>query len=343
LRLLLLILILICNGVANAQTIGGEAVFNFLKLPPSPLLTASGGVNVSYTVPDVGMASNQPALFNEALHSVTGLSFNNYFAGINAYHISGAYHVKEANITLGGSIFYVDYGNLQQTDAAGNNLGSFHPRDYTIQISAAKKYLEKWQYGLSLKFIQSNYGQYNSSAIAFDAGISYKDSAALFSAGLVAKNMGVQLKTFQGTGEDLPFDMQLGLTKKLAAAPIAFSVTAQHLHQWDINYNDTIFNQPLNESNNNSFADKLFNHFVVATHINLGNNLEVLAGYNRLRRSELNIGSDGNGLNGFSMGFAARFRKLQVQYGRAYFQRNTAYNQFAIHIKLDEMFGLGSL
>lgn len=342
-RILLFILIIIFNGVTHAQTLGGQAIFNFLKLPASPLLSATGGVNVSYSANDEGLASNQPALYNEALHSITGLSFNNYFAGISAFHLTGAYHLQNVNTTLGGGITYIDYGNLQQTDAAGNQQGSFHPRDYAIQISAARKYLEKWHYGLTFKFIQSNYGQYNSSAIAFDAGLLYKDSAALFSAGLVAKNMGVQLKTFQGTNEDLPFDLQLGLTKKLAEAPFAFSVTAQNLHQWDINYNDTIYNQSININNSNSFADKLFNHFVVATHVYLGNHIEVVAGYNRLRRTELNIGSDGNGLNGFSMGFAARFRKLQVQYGRAYFQRNTAYNQFAIHIKLNEMFGLGTL
>jgi hypothetical protein len=343
LRLYCFILLVLFGGVANAQTLGGQAVFNFLKLPASPLLSASGGVNVSYTATDVGLASNQPALLNEALHSVAGLSFNNYFAGINAYHLSGAHHIQNVNTTLGGGITYIDYGNMPQTDAAGNQQGSFHPRDYFIQFSAARKYLEKWQYGLSVKFIQSNYGQYNSSAIAFDAGILYKDSAALFSAGLLAKNMGVQLKTFQGTNEDLPFDLQLGLTKKLADAPLAFSLTAQNLHQWNISYNDTAYNQTINAGNNNSFAENLFNHFVIATHIYLGNHIELVTGYNRLRRSELNIGSDGNGLNGFSMGFAARFRKLQVQYGRAYFQRNTAYNQFAIHIKLNEMFGLGTL
>ena len=329
--------------MANAQTIGGQAAFNFLKLPASPLLTASGGVNVSYDANDVGFAFNQPALYNEALHSITGLSFNNYFDGINAFHLTGAYHLSKSNTTVGAGIIYIDYGNIQQTDATGNQQGLFHPRDYTIQFSAAKKYLDKWHYGLSFKYIQSNYGQYNSSAIAFDAGILYKDSSALFTAGLLAKNMGVQLKTFQGTNEDLPFDLQLGLTKRLADAPFAFSVTAQHLHQWDINYNDTAFDQSINVVNNNSFADKLFNHFVFASHIYLGNHVEVVAGYNRLRRTELNIGSDGNGLNGFSMGFAARFRKLQLQYGRAYFQRNTAYNQFAIHIKLNEMFGLGTL
>ena len=82
---------------------------------------------------------------------------------------------------------------------------------------------------------------------------------------------------------------------------------------------------------------------MLGTHIYLGQNLEVTLGYNFLRRYELNLGNAGNGLNGFSMGFKAKFNKLQVQYARAYYQRNNAYNQFGINLNLQKTFGIKGL
>ena len=327
----------------KGQTIGGHAVYNFLKLPASPKLSSLGGVNVSYSNDDVGLAVNNPAILNESLHTQLALSFNSFFASTKAYHLAGAYHSNKINTAFGGSIFFVDYGNIPQTNAAGNMEGTFHPTDFAIQFSASKKYLEKWQYGLSVKFIHSNYGQYRSSGLAFDAGVFFNDSVNLFSAGLVAKNMGMQLSSYNNEKEDLPFDLQAGITKRLAKAPLGFSMSAQQIHQLNILYNDTTFNNENGFTSTPSFLNKFFNHFIFATHIYLGKNLEMNIGYNRLRRYELNMGSAGNGLNGFSTGFKARFNKLHFQYARAWFQRAFAYNQLGVNIHLNKLFSLSEL
>jgi hypothetical protein len=182
---------------------------------------------------------------------------------------------------------------------------------------------------------------YKSSAFAIDFGVLYSDSANKLFASVLAKNMGFQLKTYAGESEDLPFDLQIGITKRLQNAPFGFSVSAQHLHQFDILYNDASFNAENGFSSGNNFFNKLLNHFVVATHIYVGNNLEATIGYNHLRRQELNIGSSGNGLNGFSMGARIKFSKLQIEYGRSNYQRNISYNQLGLNLQLNELFGLG--
>jgi len=329
--------------IGRTQTIGGSSAYNFLKLPSTPLLTAAGGVNASYKTDEVGLTANNPALLSPDLHSQLDLSFNNFLDGIKTYSLTGAYRYERLNTTLGAHIYFVDYGSIPQTDAAGNINGSFHPVDYVVQVSAARKYLERWNYGASLKFINSNYQLYKSSAIALDFGVLYSDSSNLLFASALAKNMGVQLKTYAGESEDLPFDLQIGITKRLAKAPFGFSVTAQHLHQLNILYNDANFNADNDFSSNNNFFNKLFNHFVVAGHIYLGSNLEATIGYNYLRRQELNIGSSGNGLNGFSMGMRIKFSKLQVLYARSNYQRNVSYNQLGLTLTLSEFKGLGKL
>ena len=229
-----------------------------------------------------------------------------------------------------------------QADAAGNMLGQFRPTDWVMQLSASRTYMEKWNYGATLKFISSNYGQYRSNGMAVDVGVLYHDTATLFSASLVAKNMGFQLKQYSGSDPgDLPFDLQVGITKRLLHAPLSFSITAHHLHQFDITYNDTTFNNENGFDNPSGGFDKFFRHFVFATTVYFGDRIEAQLGYNHLRRKELNIGEVKNGLNGFSIGVGVLLNKLTIRYARSNYQNNTGYNQFGLNIKLNEYFGLG--
>ena len=249
------------------QTIGGSSVFNFLKLPGTPQLTALGGVNVSVTSNDVGLAFNNPGLLKKEMHTQMNAVFNSFYAGINAYHLSVAYNHEKLKTNFAWGLTYFDYGKISETDASGNILGQITPNDWVMQLSASRSYLQKWNYGASFKFISSNYGIYRSNGIAMDFGVLYTDTANLLSVSLVAKNMGYQLKKYAGTeAEELPFDLQAGITKKLKNAPLAFSFTAHHLHQFDIRYNDTVFNNENTGVNKNSnfTLDKIFRHFVFA-------------------------------------------------------------------------------
>jgi hypothetical protein len=97
-----------------------------------------------------------------------------------------------------------------------------------------------------------------------------------------------------------------------------------------------------NSSKGFSF-DKLFRHIVLATTIHIDKKVEATLGYNHLRRKELNIAKDGNGLNGFSAGFAVLLNKIQIRFARSNYQNNTGYNQLGLNLKLNEYFGLGKL
>jgi len=329
----------------QAQTLGGNSVFNFLKLPATPQLTALGGINTSHISNDVGLSFNNPALLKPSMHSQLNAVFNGLYNGISAYHLSLGYHHEKLNTNFGWGIHFINYGSIQETDASGNIYGSLHPVDWVMQVSASRSYLEKWNYGATLKYISSNYGQYRSSGIAVDVGLLYHDTSALFSASILAKNMGTQLKTYEGTDpDDLPFDLQLGMSKRLENSPFGFSLTAHHLHQFDIRYNDADFNDVNgfpNGSNKKFTFDKLFRHVVIAASVYLADKLELTAGYNYLRRKELSIGNTGNGLNGFSMGAALILPKLQVRIARSQYQRNTAYTQFGLSLALNQYMGLG--
>jgi hypothetical protein len=341
-RICVSICFLLTFSKAHAQTLGGNTAYNFLKLPFATTLTAMGGVNISHQSTDVSFALNNPAQLNASLHAQMGLNFTQLVAGVKGYQLAGAYYNPKSNTTFGAQIFFVNYGQIDATDAAGNLMGHFHANDYVVQFSASQPYLEKWHYGASIKFIQSNYQLYHSSALAVDVGINYFDSTNGISIAAVAKNMGMQLKTYAGETEELPFDLELGLTKKLAQAPFAFSLTIQQAHRFNLLYNDTTFNFETNNDSSNSFFNKAMQHLVLAAHILISKQLEATIGYNHLRRSELSLGTSGNGLAGFSAGIAARFEKLHVSYARSVYQRGIGYNQLGLNLLFDKLFGAGT-
>jgi hypothetical protein len=327
-----------------SQTIGGSTVFSFLNLPNTPQLTALGGVNVSNPANDVGMAYYNPALLKQSMHTQVNVVFNDFYAGIKTYHFSSAYHAEKLKANFSYGLHYFDYGDITQTDAAGNIFGQLRPVDFTMQVSASHHYKEKWNAGATVKYISSNYGQYKANGLAMDIGLLYSDTAKLFNASVLVKNAGFQLRKYNGsrTG-DLPFDLQAGVTQRLKNAPFSFSFTGHHLNVFDISYNDTLFNNTNDfDSDNKKFSfDKVFRHIVIATTIHVDKKLEATIGYNHLRRKELNIGKDGNGLNGFSVGVAVLLNKIQFRFSRANYQNNTAYNQLGLNLKLNDYFGLG--
>ena len=331
----------------SGQTLGGTSVFNFLKLPGTPQLTALGTVNISHPSNDVGLAFNNPALLRPSMHTQLNAVFNSFYAGIDAYQLSMGFHNEKLATDFLWGLHYINYGTIDETDMAGNDLGTLRPTDWVMQVAASRSYLEKWNYGATLKFISSNYGQYRSNGIAMDVGVQYSDTSHLLSIALLAKNMGFQLRQYEGTDPaDLPFDLQVGITKRLRNAPLSFSFTVHHLHQFNINYNDTVFNNDngMDNGSDASFTlDKLFQHFVLASTIYLGDRVEVQAGYNFLRRQELNIGEGGNGVNGFSFGAAVLLNKLSIRYAWSAYQSNTGYNQFGLNLPLNQYFGLGKL
>lgn len=340
-RIPLLIYIFLVTGHSlYSQTLGGATVFNFLRLSNTPQLSALGGINISQQSADIGLAFHNPSLLRASMHTQVNAVFNALPADMKSYHVMAGLRSEPLQTNFALGVQYQHYGTLQGTDAAGNLTGELRPVDYWVQLTASRQYLRKWHYGAALKFIQSNYGLYRSSGLALDLGLSYLDTARLWQVSLLLKNMGAQLKAYEGTEKgELPFDLQLGVSKRLAHAPFQFSLTAHHLQQFDILYEDTAFNQDNGIEGSKSgknFPDQLFRHIVLAVQCYITERVELSAGYNHLRRRELNIGDSGNGLNGFSLGIGLLFKKLQLRYARSHYQRQLAYNQFGLNFALHD-------
>lgn len=323
------------TSILRSQTLGGSAVYNFIKLPIGGQVSALGGKNVSLFSADLSLVAENPALLREDHHALISSSFNHIAPFTNALHGIGAFHDKKSNTSFALGVYHLLYGQETQTDASGNSLGSFRAYDQLISASFAKSYGKRWHYGASLKLIHSNFGVFRSTGLAADVGLTYYDEGQKLQLGFAAKNMGTQLTTYGGKAEDLPFDLVIGLTKQLEKAPLRFTVTAQRLHQFDLLYNDTLYNnENFATTTNNGVVRKIFSHFVFGTELLLGDKLVVLAGYNVLRRNELSIKNIASGLTGFSYGLQLKMKRLHFYYARSHYQSTLVQNQFTLSFRL---------
>jgi len=304
----------------QAQAVGGNTVFNFLTTPYSAKATALGGVNISTLNSDLGLAMYNPALYDQTMDEQVHVSVKPFFAGIQQYDVNAVQFNKQRQWYQGIGVHYMNYGNIDMFDAAGNALGNMHPNEYAIQYSNAFVYKENFTLGSNVKFIQSNYGIYSSNALALDVGLNFLASSGQTQMSLLVNNIGSQLKTY-GTRENLPFNITAGWSHKLETAPFLFSVTAQKLSIWELQYNDAVFNNAEGITSTSS-SKNLFNHLVVSTELILSPSMHFLFGYNFLRRNDLNVNNQQNFLNGFSSGFEVASNRFTAQYGNAFYQRN---------------------
>lgn len=109
----------------NAQTLGGNAVYNFLTQPGSAQIAALGGTNISHQSNDVSFGLSNPALLRSSMHHQVATSFNGFLAGINNYTAVSAF--QQSSFTWGAGVQFIDYGAVTQTDASGTIFGTIRP------------------------------------------------------------------------------------------------------------------------------------------------------------------------------------------------------------------------
>ncbi len=347
--LLLTVIASLCSPLtARLQVTGGQHAFEFLRLPQSPHLSALGGIAPAHPGPDISSALQNPALMRPGLHNQAGLAYNNYFAGMGIANLQYGYHFEKPDVSGFAGIQYLNYGTVQRTDASGAELGSFRPADMSLTVGASKAYKERWRFGTALKLAYSSLDARTAVAVLGDVGVVYHDTARGITVGAVAKAIGATLKRYNpdGAPEPLPFDLQLGFSKRFAHLPLRFSTTVHHLYRWNIRYDNPADVTSANlfgtadttTKEKRYFADKLFRHFIFGADFLLGKRIVITGAYNHLRRGELAL-KDRTALTGFSFGATVQLTKLQVQYARSYYHLAGATNELGLVLQLNRLTG----
>ena len=335
---------------ASAQVTGGQFAFEYLRLSNAAHVSALGGISVANPDDDIALALQNPAMMRPGMHNELELTYNAYYAGITIMNLQYGYHAPRLNTSFFFGVQYINYGNFTQTDNIGNVYGTFHAIDYALTLGASRKYLEHWRYGADIKLAHSNFIGTLAGAAMAEVGVNYYDTSSLWDFGMVAKNMGVMVAKYTPNlpSEPIPFDLQLGVSKRFKHLPLRLFTTVHHLYEWDIRYdnpadlvgtnslgtNDTV------KSTGTHFGDKLFRHFIFGAELTLGKRVIITASYNDLQRRELALTTD-PALAGFAFGLGINLNKFQVHYARTYYSVAGPYNELSLTMCLNKLFGLG--
>ena len=324
------------SHTVSAQ-IGGQRSFGFLNLPVGAKTAGIGGINVSSRSHDVNMLYSNPALLNPESDYQLSFTHTGFLSDIKQNGLTFSLPNKKGAHWAGG-IQYVNYGDFVERDATGQELGTFSVADYTLNLTHAQT-IDHFTLGATAKLGVSRIAEYKAVGALVDVGGLFKHPEQDFTVGLVLKNIGYQLKTYNGNREPMPFDAQLGMSYKLEHMPLKFSLTAHHLHKFDIVYLDTTVTGKLDDKNQpikpkKTFGDKLARHFVVGGEFILSKNFNLRFGYNHLQRRELRTETKAGGA-GMSFGAMIRIKKFELDYTRAYYHVSGASNYFTVSTTLE--------
>ncbi len=323
--LLLPLLLLLITAPASAQVLGGRHVFSFLELPQSARVTGLGGLQIAVQDDDPVFAVNNPAALNPSMSGHLAFNHNFFLGGIQHGNVSYVQQLPKWGFTVQGGIQYMSYGEIKRADEYGNIQGTVKAGETAFTLGAARPLSDKFTLGLNVRTAFSNLDIYKSSALLADVGVLYADTANRFTAALVIRNAGTQLSTYADIKESLPFDIQLGLTKRLKHLPFRFGVNLHHLNQWDIRYKDPnlqgdqvlLFgDQQPKESKATATIDNLFRHMVFNGEFLLGKKegFRIRLGYNHLIKQELSV-NNYRSLAGFSGGVGIKISRFRIDFG----------------------------
>ncbi len=329
----------------SAQS-GGNNTYDFLNLTNSARVASLGGQQISIFDNDLNFTFHNPSLLNESMHNHLVLNYVDYFMDINYGYVSYARSRGDWGNWAAG-IHYISYGKFRSVDEYNIQRGEFRADDYALNLIYSRTIIDSLLFaGVNVKPIFSDYESYRSVGLAVDMGITYQNSDKLFSAALVIKNAGFQIKRYykKHPREPLPFEIQLGISQKLRYAPLRFSVLAQHLESWDLRYEtleelepSSSFSTTENENKVDQFFDNFMRHIILGVEFLPSDNFNIRLGYNYKRRQELKI-KDKVGMVGFSWGFGLRIKKFHISYGRATYHVAGASNHFSISTNLSELY-----
>ncbi len=305
--------------IASAQ-LGGPDGFRVLTVPSSARASALGGNYIAVKDNDINLGIFNPGLLNKEMGRQVALSYLPYFDGIKIGYASYAHHFDSLQTTFSGTVQYVDYGTFRRTDEVGNEIGDFRAGEYVMQIGAGRAIDSLFSIGANVKYITSSYDTYTSSAFALDVGgVFHKPSKGVTVAAML-RNIGRQTSRFTDVREDLPFEVQLGVTYKFKHAPFRLGLMLEQLQQWDLTYDDPNAAVEIDPTTGEVIEKKVTNarkallHCVPSAEILLSRNFMLRVAYNFRRRDELVIANKPSAV-GLSFGLGLKVSKLHLSYG----------------------------
>ena len=318
--------------------VGGESVYQFLNVSTSARQVALGGEALT-VMDDVSQPIWNPSVINSNLDNQLAVNYSSYLAGVNMGSLSYAKSISRRAGTLHGSIQYLDYGSIIGADENGLETGNFRANDIAISIGYARNIPNSNIYvGSNIKIINSNISTYSSFGVAVDLAILYHNVFQPYSFTIVARNLGIQIKSFNGVQEQLPFKVAVGGAYQLQYVPLKWYFTLDNLQQWQVSV-DNPSNETVDLYGNVSqekigFLNDMFRHFIIGAELFSEHAVNIRAGYNFRRSQELSL-QNARTFSGISLGFGIKMNKFKFNYAYSKFHAAANTNTFSLLIDFD--------
>jgi hypothetical protein len=316
--------------------IGGLNTYDFLRLPPTARIAALGGGMISLRDADPNFAFQNPAILNDSTHG--RISVNAAIVPTGSSFGTASYAHTFRNIAhVWGGVHYQNYGQLQEADEFGNRYGTFGASDVALLAGAARDF-GRFHTGMNVKLINSNLYQFSAWAAAIDIGTLYYHEKLDLGVGLVLRNFGGTLDAYTpgGATPTLPFELQVGLSKRVPFTPMRFTLTLTNLETPVLARNDPNAPQQFDLAGNpipppNLTVDNIFRHTIFGLEFLLSKHFHLRVGYNHKRRQELITPSESAiSMRGVSLGLGLRIWKFNLDYAYQNFHTLGGLHQFSL-------------
>lgn len=336
----------------SAQIKGaGTSVYNFLSLPYSARLNALGGDNVAISDAELAMAMMNPALLNDATDKVLQLNYAYWMPGtmfgsvVYGHNFGrGKWEKQPADgpdkpNRFAAAIHYLDYGRMPYADEYGAlSAYTFTAKDILIDLMYARQLGPMFSVGVALKPVYSIYESYTAFALGADVGGHFQLPDSTLHIGLTLRNIGWQLKGFYTDEngqrrEQLPLNLELGLSYRFKHAPLRLSMTIHNMQRWNLNYGQSA----LLNTGDVLWYDMMFRHTIFAIDIiPRSDRFWLTVSYNHRRRAEMQL-KDQRSIAGFAFGAGVRIYKFSVAFALSQYTKSNFTYQATLSLDINSM------
>jgi len=196
----------------------GTTGANFLKIGVGARAAALGDA-FTVIVDDSTSLYWNPAGLAKMEKGQLSATYNVWFAGINQGYLGIGFPLGGTGVAAGG-VNYVDMGDFDGRDEAGNPTGTFTASALSYQLGYANRVGEKLTWGISAGGIQDTIDDDTKRTYAANLGLIFKSSESL-SLGLAVQNVGGELG-----GDPLPFVAKIGMAYSWKSLLLALDIAS---------------------------------------------------------------------------------------------------------------------
>jgi len=313
----------------------GSNVFTSLTQATSAKSYGTGYSLIGLKSDDLSYTIDNPALLSKENNRKILISNTIHPAGVNQGILTLALTTKQ--FTLAPIVKYSAFGEFVQRDENGLVTGEFSALDYLVGLSFSKEINPYMAVGASGNFLGSYIENYFAFGLSGSFGAYFSTKSKLLSGSILAKNIGVKFRDYtNSTDEQIPANVQLGISYKLKHAPFRFSLLLNELNRWNNMYIDPNLQPEIDALTGDSipidkpnFIEKIGHHVVLQVELLASKSFHIRGAFDYHKRSELMVDLR-PGMAGFSLGFGLQLKKFEFNYGFTVYSKAASFHNFSL-------------